>query len=87
MTVPIIFQNDDFNNLDLDDWKMKLKNDYEYPEFQCIKGINKGAIMISCILTKKMLDPRGDRTEGWGINESRGGKTILSTIRLDRNRS
>ena len=59
LTVPIIFQNDDFNNLDLDDWKMKLKNDYEYPEFQCIKGINKGAIMISCILTKKMLDPRG----------------------------
>ena len=74
MTVPIIFQNDDFNNLDLDDWKMKLKNDYEYPEFQCIKGINKGAIMSSCKLTKKMLDPRGDRTEGWGINESRGGK-------------
>ena len=74
MVVPIIFQDDNFNNIDLDDIKMKLKNDYDYPEFQYIKGINKGAIMSGCKLTKKMLDPRGDRSEGWGIGESRGGK-------------
>jgi hypothetical protein len=74
LTVPIMFQDDNCNNIDLNDMQMKLRNDYDYPEFQCIKGINKGAIMSGCKLTKKMLDPRGDRSEGWGIGELRGQK-------------
>ena len=29
--------------------------------------------MKGCKLTKNQLDPRGNRTEGWGVGENRGG--------------
>ena len=72
--VQVIFQSDEFNNLDLNDFKEKFKNDNEFKELSNLKDIHQDIIVGACRLTKKQLDSRGNRSDGWGINECRGGK-------------
>jgi len=36
--------------------------------------------MNACKLTKNQLDPRGNRSEGWTINEKRGGKEYFPPL-------
>ena len=74
VSVQIIFQSDDFNNLDLNEFKNKFKYDNNYPELQYLKKIHTDTIMGGCKLTKNQLDPLGNRISGWGKNELRGNK-------------
>ena len=70
----VIFQSDEFNNLDIQEFKNKFKNDPEFEELSNLKDIHTDTIVSACKLTKSMLDPEGNRTDGWGKGEKRGGK-------------
>ena len=72
--VQVIFQSDEFNEIDLDDLKQKFKNDDEFKELANLKEIHSDVIMGGCKLSKNQLDPRGNRSEGWAEGEDRGGK-------------
>jgi len=62
--VQVIFQSDEFNNLDLNEFKAKFEKDDEFKELKNLKEIHTDVIMGTCKLTKNMLDPRGNRNEG-----------------------
>ena len=72
--VQVIFQSDEFNNLDLNEFKANFEKDDEFEELKNLKEIHTDVIMGACKLTKNMLDPRGNRNEGWTIGEYRGNK-------------
>ena len=72
--VQVIFQSDQFNNLDKNDFLNKFKNDSEFKELRNLKEIHSDVILKICKLSKNMLDERGNRSEGWGENEQRGNK-------------
>ena len=72
--VQVIFQSDEFNNLDLQQFKAKFKNDSEFKELSYLKEIHSDLVMTGCQLRKSQLDPRGNRNDGWGVGENRGGK-------------
>ena len=72
--VQVIFQSDEFNDLDINQFKNKFKNDSEFKELNNLKDIHCDVIMGACKLKKSQLDPRGNRNDGWGIGEERGGK-------------
>ena len=78
--VQVIFQTDDFNNLNKDDFIKKFKNDPEFPELQKLKDIHLDVIMSAIKLTRNQLDPKGNRESGWAINESRGGKKYIPPL-------
>ena len=72
--VQVIFQSDAFNNLNIENFTRKFKNDNDFPEFQNLKYIQQDAILSGCKLSKGQLDSRGNRIDGWGVNEYRGNK-------------
>ena len=72
--VQVIFQSDEFNQLNEKEFKNKFRNEIEYPELRCLKTIHSDVIMGACKLSKSQLDPRGNRSSGWGVNENRGNK-------------
>ncbi len=72
--VQVIFQSDEFNNLDINQFKNKFKYDNQFKELLNLKEIHQDIIMGGCKLSKAQLDPRGNRNDGWGIGEKRGGK-------------
>ena len=72
--VQIIFASDEFNQLDTNEFENKFRNEVEYPELKNLKTIHTDVMMGACKLSKTQLDPRGNRSEGWGINENRGNK-------------
>ena len=72
--VHVIFQSDEFNNLDIQEFKNKFKNDPEFEELSNLKDIHTDTIIGGCKLTKALLDPEGNRSDGWAIGEKRGGK-------------
>ena len=72
--VQVIFQNDEFNNLDSNQFMNKFKNDPEFKELSHLKEIHQDLVMGGCKLSKDQLDPRGNRNDGWGVGENRGGK-------------
>ena len=74
VSVDVIFQSDEFNNLDKNEFLKKFKNDNQFRELRNLKDIQIDLLMSACKLTKNQLDPRGNRSEGWAINEKRGGK-------------
>jgi hypothetical protein len=74
LSVDIIFQSDEFNNLNETEFLQKFKNEEHFKELKKLKKIHKDAIMGACKLSKNQLDYRGNRSEGWAINEKRGGK-------------
>ena len=56
--IQLIFQNNDFNNLDLKKFQSKFKND----DTLCyLKDIHKTLIMEGCKLSEDMLDSRGNK--------------------------
>ena len=67
----VIFENDKFNDLNLDDFKSKFKNDKEFQELNNLKEIHKDVLISVCKLSKNQLDSRGNRYD-WGENEKRG---------------
>ena len=72
LSVQVIFENDKFNDLNLDDFKSKFKNDKEFQELNNLKEIHKDVLISVCKLSKNQLDSRGNRYDGWGENEKRG---------------
>ena len=52
----------------------KFKNDPEFKELSHLKEIHQDLVMGRCKLSKDQLDPRGNRNDGWGVGENRGGK-------------
>ena len=78
--VQVIFQSDDFNNLDEKEFFNKFKNDKEFDELKNIKTIHSDVLIKIFKLTKKWLDKRGNRVKGWGVNEKRGNKPYYPPI-------
>ena len=74
LRVQVIFQSDKFNNLNLEDFKSKFKNDDDFSELQNLKEVHMDTILGGCRLKKNQLDAKGNRVDGWGINEQRGKK-------------
>ena len=72
--VQLIFQSDDFHDLDKNQFINKFKNDPEFKELANLKDIHEDVIMGAVKLTRNQLDPRGNRNDGWGVGEKRGGK-------------
>ena len=72
--VQIIFQSQEFNDLNKTEFIKKFKNDKEFEELQNLKDIHEDMIMGAVRLTKNNLDSRGNRNSGWGVGEQRGGK-------------
>ena len=72
--VQVIFQSDEFNSMEINDFKEKFKNDNEFKELSNLKEIHEDVIVSHVKLSKSQLDSRGNRTDGWGVNECRGGK-------------
>ena len=54
--VQVIFQSDEFNDLNLQEFKQKFKNDPEFKELSNLKEIHTDVIFGGCKLTKKFLD-------------------------------
>ena len=72
--VQIIFQSEDFHNLNKEDFIEKFKNDPEFEELKNLKDIHEDVLMEGVKLTRNLLDPAGNRNSGWPIGEKRGGK-------------
>ena len=67
--IQIIFQNKEFDNLDLKLFKQIFKND---ELLSCLKVINSTLIMEGCKLNKNMIDPRGNKISGWEEGKKKG---------------
>ena len=72
--VQVIFQSEDFNNLDLNQFKINFKNDKEFKELCQLKEIHTDVIMGACKLSKSQLDSRGNRNKRWWLGENIGTK-------------
>ena len=74
--VQVILLNDE-KNLDQTNIS-KLKNNNKFPELKKITDIKSSIIMTGCILSKNLLDSKGNKfNNDWGQNESRGGKLYI----------
>ena len=71
LSVQLIFQSDEFNNLNLEQFKQKFQNDKEFSELKYLKEVHTDVLIGACKLTKNQLDSRGNRIDGWGVNEKR----------------
>ena len=78
--VQVIFESDKFNNIDIEDFKSKFRNDKDFPELNNLKEIHSDVLMSICKLNKNQLDYRGNRCDGWGINEQRGNMDYYPPI-------
>ena len=65
--VQVIFQSEEFNDLNLDEFKEKFKNDEEFKELSNLKEIHSDVIMGACKLSKNQLDERGNNFDGWAM--------------------
>ena len=74
-----IYQSKEFNDLNLNDFSEKFKNVPNYQELKILKEIHN-ELMLSCRLSKSMLDYRGNRINGWSLNEKRGDKSYSPPI-------
>ena len=72
--VDVIFMTEEFNtNIDVDELKKKFKDDNEFKEISYLNQIHKSLIMEGCKLSANMLDPRGNKKNGWSTGQKRGG--------------
>ena len=74
VNIQVIFQSDEFNNLDLDEFNKKFQNDVNFPKLQNLKEVHRTGIMEGCKLSRNQLDARGNRDIGWAEFEKRGKK-------------
>ena len=72
LRVQVIFQSDEFNNLNKKDFLTKFQNDKDFGQLKHLKEVHSDLVMSGCKLTKSQLDKRGNRVKGWGVNEKRG---------------
>jgi len=73
-SIQVIFETDSFNDkkVDINTFKGKCSEE-EFKELKSLKEIHTSLIMEGCKLNLNMLDSRGNRESGWGVNEKRGG--------------
>lgn len=71
--IQLIFQNDEFNELDMQEFINKFRNEKEFTDRE-LKEIHQDVIIGACRLTKNHLDSWGNRKEGWGQKEKRGNR-------------
>jgi len=71
--IQILFQSDEFNNLDINEFKTKFKNYNNFKELLNLKEIHSDIIMGPYKLTKNELDGRGNKINEWSLEEYRGG--------------
>ena len=76
----LFFQSDEFENLDEQSFYNKFKNDPEFEELKNLKEIHADTIFHIAKMNKNMLDKRGNRESGWGVNEKRGNKPYYPPI-------
>ena len=68
-----IFQSEEFNNLSEKEIYEKYKNHSKFEELMELKTILQ-EIIVNYGLSKCMFDPRGNKIQGWSLNEKRGNK-------------
>ena len=68
--IQIIFMSNEFNDLEISEFEERFKNS---DKLKYLKEIHKTLIMEACKLSPNMLDPEGNRSEGWPDGEMRGG--------------
>ena len=56
--VQVIFQSDEFNDLDTDVFKQKFMDDDEFEELKNLKEIHSDVILGGCKLSKKLLNQK-----------------------------
>ena len=80
--VQLIFQSEEFNNLDMEEFRNRFNNDPEYDELNYLKEIHRDLLILidKCKLSKKFLDREGNRSDDWGIDEERGNKKYYPPI-------
>ena len=78
--VQLIFQSEEFNNLNLEEFRNRFNNDPEYDQLNFLKEIHEDLLIKECKLSKKFLDPEGNRSDCWGIDEERGNKKYYPPI-------
>ena len=71
VTCKLSIMNSGNNNLKYKDKLNKLKN---------IKDVEEKPLLESLQISPEILDKRGDRSEGWGIGEKRGGEDYIPPI-------
>ena len=79
-SIQVIFQDDKFNDLDINELKNKFKNEKVFKELCNLKEIHIDVVMKGCKLGKEQLDARGNRIEDWAIGQNRGGKPYKPPI-------
>ena len=78
--VQVIFQSDEFNDLDLESFCRKFRKERQFEKLKNLKKIHSDLIMTACVLSKKAFDSEGNRIEGWGVGEKRGNKKYYPPI-------
>ena len=69
--ITAIIKKSNFNELSDKQLFDQLK---KIPDYVYLVKVEKSILLNGCKLNRKMLDSRGDRNVGWGVNELRGGK-------------
>ena len=78
--VQVIFETGEFNYFNKNAFMNKFNKSNEYKELCHLKDIQEELIMDGCRLYQNMLDSRGNRESGWGINEKRGGEPYIPPL-------
>ena len=74
-----IFETQDFNVINIEEFLSKYKNQKEFDILKTFKEIQVN-LMNECRITKYMLDSRGNKCQGWGIGEKRGRRDYIPPI-------
>jgi hypothetical protein len=61
LIVQIIIQSDEYNNLNSDEFLAKFRNDDNFKELKKLKKVHEGFLMCGCRLSRRQLDPFGNR--------------------------
>ena len=67
----VIFQSDEFNNLNEKEFLNKFINVQDFEELKNLKEVYTDVIMSGCKLNKNQLDSRGNKIEGWSIEDEK----------------
>ena len=75
MIIQVIFLPEKLNEINIEKSKFiqKYKNIKEFKDLNCLLEINKTLIVEGCKLNINMLDPKGNRMDGWNQIEFNAG--------------
>ena len=75
--ISAIIKTSNFNELTENQLFNQLKKN---PDYISLLKVEKTILLNGCKLNRAMLDCRGDRIQGWGENEMRGGKPYIPPL-------